>query len=165
MSAIAWGIDPDEAGRLVPPAEAPPLRPVPELDRGEWDRLRAPGTASPPAPDPATAELPDPERWAAALVAACVEALRGARPPQQLIRWMTLELYASISRRAGLAIRVQGRPRRPRHARIRAVRTCEVARGVVEAAVVVDDGTRVRAAALRLEAHRGRWRATALDII
>jgi hypothetical protein len=30
--------------------------------------------------------------------------------------------------------------------------------------VVVHDGARVRGAAVRLEAHRGRWRATALEI-
>ena len=35
---------------------------------------------------------------------------------------------------------------------------------VAEGSVVVHDGTRVRAAAVRLEAHRGAWRATVLQI-
>ena len=36
--------------------------------------------------------------------------------------------------------------------------------GKGEAAVVIDDGCRVRAVAVRLETHRGMWRATALDV-
>ena len=35
---------------------------------------------------------------------------------------------------------------------------------VAEASVVVHDGTRVRAAAVRMELHRGTWRATVLQI-
>ena len=33
-----------------------------------------------------------------------------------------------------------------------------------EASVALHDGSRVRAAALRLEAHRGSWRVTVLQI-
>ena len=47
---------------------------------------------------------------------------------------------------------------------IRRARACRVDAHVLEASLVADDGVRVRAVALRLEAHRGAWRVTALEI-
>jgi hypothetical protein len=106
----------------------------------------------------------DPAAWCGSLVRASVEALSGGRPVAQLARWLTGEIYDKLSRRAGLAVRIKGRPSTARPAVIRSVRVCRLSPLVAEAAVVVHDGTRVRAAAVRIEAHRGRWRATALDI-
>lgn len=108
--------------------------------------------------------LPEPGPWAAALVRAAVEVLTGSRPPAQLARWLSLDLYELMVRRAGLAVRVLGRPQPARVARLRRVHCQAVRPGVHEAAVVVHDGVRVRAAAVRIEAIRGRWRATALEI-
>lgn len=149
-----------------PPLTAPPA----------WDRVRFSGsgnleqddplpTAAGPAPAVAAQPpLPDPRAWAGSLVRAAVEVLVGMRPPSQLSRWLAAELYAALSRRAGLAVRILGRPTRARVATIRRVHVCEVRQGVHEATVVVHDGVRVRGAAVRLEAHRGRWQATALEI-
>ncbi|MDD9207667.1 Rv3235 family protein [Georgenia sp. 10Sc9-8] len=139
-----------------------------------WDRVRFTGPVHPvgaqelvgtaQSTTTGTEELPAPGPWAAALVRSAVETLLGARPAAQLARWLSLELYERLARRAGLAVRVQGRPRAARPTTIRRVHVCPVREGVVEATVVLHDGQRVRAAAVRLEAHRGRWRATALEI-
>ncbi len=116
------------------------------------------------APRPtASAELPDPEPLCAGLVLAAVEVLTGARPAAQLVRWLTADVYAGLQRRAALALRVRGR-RRTARAVVRHVRTSAPRDGVVEAAVVVWDGERVRAAALRLEGVDHRWRVTALEV-
>ncbi|MFC7406366.1 Rv3235 family protein [Georgenia alba] len=135
-----------------------------------WDRVRF---AGPPVracgPDEESApvdevDLPDPQQWAGALVRSTVEVLCGSRPVAQLARWLAPELFESVSRRAGLAERIQGRPRMAARAIIRRVHVCRIEAGTVEASVVVHDGSHLRAAAVRLEAHRGRWRATALQI-
>ena len=71
----------------------------------------------------------------------------------------------SLQVRAGLTRRVLGTAadgRRP--PAIRRARVCRLGTHVLEAAVIADDGARVRAVALRLEGHRGAWRVTALEI-
>lgn len=109
-------------------------------------------------------ELPDPQTWAGTVARACVEALRGTRPPAQLNRWLDPEVFTALSRRAGLAARMRAHPSRGRAVRVRRVRPCRISPGVWEAAVVLVDGRRVRAAAVRIEEHRGHWRTTAVQI-
>jgi hypothetical protein len=113
---------------------------------------------------PAVVPAEDPAAWCGAIVRAAVEALTGSRPTAQLGRWLTADLYDELARRAGLTMRIKGRPMVRRQAVVRRVHVCRLGALVAEAAVVVHDGERVRAAAVRVEAHRGRWRATALDI-
>jgi hypothetical protein len=137
-----------------------------------WDRVRFAGPATTPsARDHESVDsevddeaLPDPAQWAGALVRSAVEALCGIRPAAQLARWLSADLYDSLARRAGLAVRILGRPAVARRAAVRRVHVCRIVPGVVEASVVVHDGSHLRAAAVRLEVHRGRWRATALEI-
>ena len=149
-----------------------------------WDRVRFAGgiAPAPPITEPSTARgsvmlavparpceesaqpLPEPAPWAGAVVLGAVEALVGLRPPSQLARLLAPELYGPLARRARLAERVVGRPAHARRTQVRRVRVCRIDALTVEAAVVVHDGARVRGAAVRLEAHRGRWRATALEI-
>ena len=149
-----------------------------------WDRVRFAGgiAPAPPITKPATARgsvmlavptrpredtaqpLPEPAPWAGAVVLGAVEALVGLRPPNQLARLLAPEVYGPLARRARLAERMVGRPARARRTQVRRVRVCRIDARTVEAAVVVHDGARVRGAAVRLEAHRGRWRATALEI-
>lgn len=159
---------------LAPPL-ASPTAPPPRVsgleDARTWDRVRfspqTPAEAADPPPAAAVAELsglPPVEPWAGTLVRAAVEVLTGSRPTAQLARWLSAELYESLARRAGLAVRILGRPNPALCARVRRVRCTEVRPGVHEAAVVVHDGVRIRAAAVRVECHRGRWRATALEI-
>jgi len=42
-------------------------------------------------------------------------------------------------------------------------RICRIKHDIVEGAVMISDGGRLRAAVIRLEAFRGRWRATYLQ--
>lgn len=106
---------------------------------------------------PEPAELADPVRLCGAVVLAAVEALRSARPLAQLARWVSPEVYESLSRAA--------RPAEPAgRATVRGLRVCRISPTVAEGTAVVHDGARVRAAAVRFEIHRGSWRATVLQI-
>lgn len=106
----------------------------------------------------------DPTVACCALVQAAVEALRGARPIAQLVRWVTPQVYESVAQRAALTTRVRGEAPAGFRTSIRRVRLCRLGDTAVEAAVIVDDGPRVRAVAVRLEMHRNSWRAVALEI-
>ncbi|WP_129339804.1 Rv3235 family protein [Cellulomonas endophytica] len=109
----------------------------------------------------------DPARTAGTLARAVVEVLAGTRPVAQLARWLAPGVYEELRVRTGLTLGVAGRGpvtsagTRPA---VRRVRVVPVDERSVEATVVVDQGTRVRAAALRLDAHRGQWRVTALEL-
>lgn len=106
----------------------------------------------------------DPTVACCVLVQAAVEAIRGARPVAQLVRWVTPQVYDSVAQRAALTTRVRGEAPAEIRTSIRRVRLCRLGDTAVEASVVVDDGPRVRAVAVRLERHRGGWRAVALEI-
>ena len=108
--------------------------------------------------------LPDPTKLCCAMVQAAVEALRGTRPLAQLARWVSPEIYDELLARSLVTQRVLGRSEAPHHAAIRRIRLCRLGENAAEASVVVEDGARVRAVAVRLEGHRGQWRATALVI-
>jgi hypothetical protein len=106
---------------------------------------------------PEPGELDDPVRLCGAVVLAAVEALRSTRPLAQLARWVSPEVYESLSRAT--------RPADPSgRATVRGIRVCRVSSTVAEGTAVVHDGVRVRAAAVRFEVHRGSWRATILQI-
>lgn len=101
------------------------------------------------------------------LALAAVEVIAGLRPAAQLARWLTPGVLQAVRVRADLhrrATSAAGRTVGSRPPVVRSTHVCRVEERVVEAAVVVDDGCRVRAVALRLETHRGMWRATALDV-
>ncbi|GEN78317.1 Rv3235 family protein [Actinotalea fermentans] len=112
------------------------------------------------APEPPREEpLEDPTRLCGAVVMAAIEALTSARPLVQLARWVSPEVYEALAR----AVR-PGPATGRRGVVLRAVRLCRVGPTVAEGTAVVHDGARVRAAAVRLEVHRGSWRATVLQI-
>ena len=128
------------------------------------------------------ADLPEPNGWSAQLARAVVEVLSGTRAPAQLVRWTTPEVHAVIARRHALVQRRvaagiggangagsgssarDGRATRPRPAVVRRVVVCEPADGVAEVSVVVVQGGRVRALAMRLVGQDGRWRLTVLHV-
>lgn len=150
----------------------PQVRPASLHELRPWDRIafRAPGQAdstrvpdAPPLvwPRPLVQDLPDPATWSGTLVRTCVEVLLGARPSAQLARWLTGELYEMLSRRAVVGSAMPTTARRVRVLRVHIYAVSDICH---EASVVIDDGHRVRAAAIRIEIHRGRWRATALEI-
>ncbi|MFC8734559.1 Rv3235 family protein [Luteimicrobium sp. NPDC057192] len=128
------------------------------------DAGTAPGSPTGPAAGSEPAVLPDPTRLCCAVVRGAVEAVRGDRPVAQLARWVSPTVLEALTTRAGL-VRGLPRPNRvPRPALVRRARVVRLGATAAEASVVVEDVDRVRAAALRVEAHRGQWRVVALEI-
>lgn len=110
------------------------------------------------------ASLPDPSSWLRGVAVAFFEAATGARPVTQVMRFCAPDVYDSLVRRSGRAARRGGATRRP--VRLHRVRTAALPghSSVVEACAVIDDHTRVRAMAFRLEGLDGRWLVTACEI-
>ncbi|GAB3804543.1 hypothetical protein GCM10028798_24980 [Humibacter antri] len=115
-----------------------------------------------------SAELPDPEPLLTNLARCILEVLAGARELDQLNRWVTDEVYATLLHRTVLAERAR------RVKGLKAVRPAlsvlsthisEPRDGVVEATVVVRNPVRVRAVAIRLEGLDRRWRASAVSVL
>ena len=120
-------------------------------------------------PQPTRAcDLPDPSAWAAHIAQGLVEVMHGVRPATQVMRWTTPEIYAVVARRGSRAARRLTTHRGPavsaHRTRVSRVRICEPAQDVAEAAVVLIDGGRVRALAIRLVGRDGRWLVEALQI-
>lgn len=177
---------------LLPPVAEPAPDPVTEasaqllLTRSVLSPVtdRAWPVATPTAA--AAPVLPDPVGVCGAVVLAAVEALQGVRPLAQLTRWVTPGVHEALTRAASEHARRTGGPADrgapapanpvasrgraglpvapvPR-ARVRRTHVHRVSPTAAEASVVVHDGSRVRAAAVRVEVHRGHWRATVLQI-
>src|SRR5699024_847372 len=152
--------------------------PLPALSSTGWDPLQFQATAQRPEGGGRTVQqrtrlvwsngrsrtLPNPGTWCATVARACAEALHGSRPATQLHRWLDVEVYTALQRRARLAARMRPHGVRARAVRVRRVHRCQIRPEVWEASVVLQDGQRVRAAAIRIEAHRGHWRATAIQM-
>ncbi len=157
------------------PDLGPPLLPVPEVEhdlrpthtlRTRISVIRgADRTQVQEAADEHCAAVPvDHRALVGSLALASVESLVGRRSVAQLARWLTPGVYDALHARATASARVLGPRSAGRTVVVRQVRTCRLDERVVEASAVVDDGMRVRALALRLEAHRRSWRVTALEI-
>ena len=141
LRLVTQAAQPDRGGLADPPGQP---------DRG--------GLADPPG-------LPAPAPWVARLAPAILEVVAGERPAGQLQRWVTAEIRETLARRGAAALRhPAGKGRPPQCRRVRSVRVTEPAPGVIEASAVVIGGVRARAVALRLEAVRGRWLATAVEL-
>jgi Family of unknown function (DUF6459) len=132
--------------RLLP-AAPPPLRLVPGTPRAD----RA---TTAPRPD-----LPQPRRFAHALVQRLLEVQAGVRPLSQLQRDTTPGLFADLER----ALVRRPRPAsRPSRRTVHSVHVQERAGGldgapVAEVCATVTRGERRAAVALRLEVEAGRW--------
>jgi hypothetical protein len=115
-------------------------------------------------------QLPDPTSVCCAIVRTAVEVLRGEKPVAQMARWVSPDILAAVHRRARLTVSAasgtDGTARAARITPVRIVRTRTVRIGerTAEATVIVRDGDRVRAAAIRVEAARGSWHAVALEL-
>jgi hypothetical protein len=173
------------AALRCPPAQptAPPrvvVRPAPRREPPFDDELDAPvavvGPHTPRLPFAAVPApvawlprpvrprgLPDPERWARQLLIGMIETAGGRRPLPQL----SALLSPSVSR--GLAADFErssrrGSPHWLHRAAVRTLRCAQPRDGVAELCAVLETGARVRAMALRLEEHRGRWRCTRIQL-
>ena len=118
---------------------------------------------APAGPRPtATRDLPVAAEWGRRLVQVLIEVMSGQRPPTQLLRWTSAEVYDAV------LTQTLPRPRPGRHPtrrrpRVSSVRVCEPLDGVAELSAFVRGQYRVQALALRLEGQDGRWLVTALE--
>lgn len=114
--------------------------------------------------DPLPDRAPDGSSLVGAIVIRTVEVLLGHRPASSVRQWLAPEVFAPLVRRAGLAYRINGRAQRRQAPRILHILANRPLARVIEAVAAVHDGERVRAACVRMEYLRGRWRAVALEI-
>ncbi len=117
--------------------------------------------------------VPDPSQPDRAMYAraarfsmAVVEAVAGDRPVQQLIRWVTPDVYDLVAARAAAVGRCTDAEARARTERPRllSVHVASPAERVAEVCSHLRHGGRSRALALRLEARGERWVCTALRL-
>lgn len=124
--------------------------------------------AQPPAAQAPAADPGDPTALCCAVAHAATEVLRGVRPLAQLVRSVSPEVYDQLEALTQVRAAARGRrgapPTPQSRSRVRRARVVRVAHDAAEATVVIDDVDRVRAAALRVELHRGRWRVVVLEI-
>lgn len=120
-----------------------------------------------PAPRPVSPlrprGLPDPSTWGRRLLVGLIETADGRRPLQQLAAMLSLSVGRGLSADFERAAQA-GTPHWLHRAGVLTVRSCEPAAGVAELCATVGTGRRVRAVAMRLEEHRGRWRCTRLQL-
>lgn len=96
---------------------------------------------------------------------ATTEVLSGSRPVSQLRRWLEAEIHSKVAQRAAIMARHRTHTSvRPQKLHFDAERTTHPSPGSWEIAVVFTDEHRTRACAMRLQAHRGRWRVVALEL-
>ncbi|WP_146341196.1 Rv3235 family protein [Nesterenkonia sp. NBAIMH1] len=96
---------------------------------------------------------------------AALETFAGLRPAHQMERWLAPSVYEKIVARADLVAHMRaGGGSHSARLQFLSVRPCRVRPGIWEVSVVFADARRVRACALRLEAHRRRWQVTAMEM-
>lgn len=147
------------------------------LDRPVHPRLTlieggrpSPLAALRPHADPDPLEVGDsgPSTLCANLARCVVEILAGARSLDQIARWVTDAVYVHLLRRSVIAQRARvdttDTALRPR-VHIGDPLLSSPAKDVVEAVVMVHQPARSRAVAIRLERHRSRWRASAINVL
>lgn len=118
--------------------------------------------------DPAPDVDQDPSLLCAKLALCVIEILAGARPLDQLGRWVSDAVFVQLLRRTVIASRsreVTGDDARRPRVRVGEPLIHRLGDSIVEAVVMIHQPTRSRAVALRLERHRTRWRATAISVL
>ena len=153
---------PERPGVIAAALTAAPQPGAGGLDGGERSGGGGRGT------QPAARTAPAGPDWPSTFAQVLAETLAGSRPPAQMTRWTT-ERTRSHIRRLGPLLTAGAQPRVRR-----VIASCPAA-GVVEMAVVVGFGSRVRALAVRLErtepgsaanglpGGRPRWVCTAVE--
>ena len=137
---------------------------------GTADQTQAHSADAPDRRPPDELATPRAERRQIAAVCrvvcqAVAEVLVGLRPANQLHRWVVPEVHEKVRQRAELLARHRGESAvQARQLTFGAIRTTRLRTGIWEASVVFSDQQRVRACAMRLEAHRRRWRVAAMEL-
>jgi hypothetical protein len=129
------------------------------------ERALEPGTGVAPLAETGD---PDPSTLCTNLARCVIEILAGARPLDQIGRWVSDSVFVHLLRRTMLAARARAvapdNSLRPRM-QLGNPRLCFPSDDVVEGVVMVHQPGRSRAVAIRLERHRQRWRATAINVL
>lgn len=152
LAPLRVGLQSETRRRDLPPRRNP-------VDQPHFLRRRAEIATVHRFQRPAAKPFSDPSHAAGAIGLAVVDVLRGRRPFTHLLRWVSPALYDQLSEKAPSRLVLEGAA-----LRLRRVRVQQAVATAVEATVVVEQGKRLRAVALRLEAHRGDWRATAITV-
>jgi hypothetical protein len=90
-----------------------------------------------------------------------LEVVLGGDGLERLTRWVSPDVRSSLARQHSLARRAGWSGVNARVLRVRVFRVSPTA---AEASLVIDDGERSRAVAMRLEDVAGRWGVTVLEI-
>ena len=125
-----------------------------------------PREAQRPTPQPAS--RPEVEPVLKALALRAVEVIAGARPLEQLSRWVTDDVYAHLSLRATIAARARAITgavaERPR-LYIDHVKAWPTETGGFNAVILVYDKRRAHVVSMQLEGLEHRWRAIVLVVM
>lgn len=170
---------PSSRAQQTPPALRLVVRPAPRREPpfddelvaapavGRYDQRLPFDVPNPTGPTlrahPRPAGLADPATWARRLLIGLIETAGGRRPLHQLAAMLS----PSVGRGLGADFEraaASGTGHWLQRATVHSVRGGEPAVGVAELCATVDLGERVRAVALRLEVHRGRWQCTRLQL-
>lgn len=116
------------------------------------------------------------EAMASSLSVAVIEALIGRRPLKQIERWFSKSCYETVRRRASVtrdAIACQYANPAASYSpysktiklpKVKRARAQKVAEGKYEVCVLITDGSRTRAMALRIEKYYKNWHITEIEI-
>ncbi|WP_175956179.1 Rv3235 family protein [Schaalia sp. Marseille-Q2122] len=106
--------------------------------------------------------LPAADSWAANLALGLVEILQDTRPLPQVRRWVLPALYDELALARGC---IADEGSKPGTCSLVRWRICPISDRIVESCVIVQTRSRQRTVSVRIEEYRGRWIATALDIL
>ena len=172
MSAALAAVEPTRAVVIRPaPRREPPFDDELALAPALPGRLdpRLPFDASPAQPavwvprPPRPRSTPDPGPWARRLLIGMIETADGRRPLHQLATLLSPSVCHGLRADFDRGTRA-GTPHWLHRATVRSVRVTEPTPGVAEVSATLETGLRVRAVAIRLDVHRGRWRCTRLQL-
>lgn len=129
----------------------------------DWAWLVQPPRVELPAPPP---ERLDPKQWGARIALATFEVLLGRRPAAQLGRYIDQRTASSLATHAGQYARKRQQVRSVTVAspQVTSTRVQQPHPDAAEVTVVMHDGYRFRAVALRLTARNTSWVCTAFEI-
>jgi hypothetical protein len=151
-----------------PAAQRWPPGPLLDLDPAQPALdLRPAAARATPGPfaasdDHSAAGLPDARSWSVALAVTLLEVVTARRPGAQLSRWLAEDTLETLTLRLP-ARRAPAPPGGPAPG-LQSVRVQHPREGVAEVSVHGRLGSRSVVMALRLEARRGRWLCTALEL-
>jgi hypothetical protein len=113
-------------------------------------------------------ELGDPSELIQMLASGVVEVMAGMRDSAQLAPWLSEDVFLRLrerSNQARLARSSRSEPVKRPNFEVNSLRFQSPASGVIEAVVLLQGPTRVRAVTLRLEGYNDRWHATNLAVL